>query len=335
MQKEHKEIWRSWCLDFVQLFNQGYSLKQIMKKYNTLFSWTTIAKEIVRTAEENKIRLMPPLLKVGVWEPEAFEQEFTTLWEFPRRGNWCVHSGDYRGNWAPQVPRNIILQYSSEDEIVLDCFQGGGTTIIECSLLGRKGIGLDISPHAINMCKQRLLEMRDVAAQKAITLRPEYSPRIMYGDARELPFSDSSVDLVCCQPPYADAIGYTWDVNGDLSKIHDIDEFCAKMKIVASEIYRVLKADKRCAIMIGDIRRNKMIIPLGFMVLQQFVDAGFGTEEIIIKKQFQDRSSEFYIKKGEKIKNLRYRIEHEYIFVLRKPNQTNEESTKWKKKPQK
>ncbi len=53
----------------------------------------------------------------------------------------------------------------------------------------------------------------------------EYLPWIIWGDARKLPFMDYFIDLVCCQPPYADAINYTWNVNGDLSKIHDVTEF--------------------------------------------------------------------------------------------------------------
>jgi DNA modification methylase len=33
---------------------------------------------------------------------------------------------------------------------------GGGTTLIECNLTGRKGIGIDINPEAIKITKERL-----------------------------------------------------------------------------------------------------------------------------------------------------------------------------------
>lgn len=315
MRSCHHEVWLEWCFDFVRLFNEGYSLKRIMKQYGTLFSWTVIAQEILRTAEENKIQLAPPLSKVNPWEPTTFKKESTTMWEFPKRGDWFVHNGIYRGNWAPQVPRNIILQYSSKEDFVLDCFLGGGTTAVECLLLQRKGIGLDVSPHAISMSKEIVKQIKREANknQKSIA---EYLPSTISGDARRLPFRDESIDLVCCQPPYADAISYTWNVRGDLSKVHDIDEFCHGLSQVALEIYRVLKPEKRCAIMVGDIRRNKMMIPLGFRVLEIFLDANFETEEIVIKKQFQDRSTPFYKSKEGAL--LNYRIEHEYIFVLKK-----------------
>ena len=36
---------------------------------------------------------------------------------FPERGNWATHSGKYRGNWSPYIPRNIILRYSKEKRL--------------------------------------------------------------------------------------------------------------------------------------------------------------------------------------------------------------------------
>jgi hypothetical protein len=34
------------------------------------------------------------------------------MWSFRDRGNWATHSGRFRGNWSPYVPRNIIMRYS-------------------------------------------------------------------------------------------------------------------------------------------------------------------------------------------------------------------------------
>jgi len=40
-----------------------------------------------------------------------FEKEITTVWSFPKRGNWASHNPKYRGNFAPQIARNVILKY--------------------------------------------------------------------------------------------------------------------------------------------------------------------------------------------------------------------------------
>lgn len=43
---------------------------------------------------------------------DNFKLEMTTEWSFPKRGNWATHSGMYRGNWLPYVPRNLILKFT-------------------------------------------------------------------------------------------------------------------------------------------------------------------------------------------------------------------------------
>ena len=45
-----------------------------------------------------------------------FELEATTIWSFPKRGRWAPHKGDYRGNYAPQIPRNVIERYSKQGD---------------------------------------------------------------------------------------------------------------------------------------------------------------------------------------------------------------------------
>lgn len=86
------------------------------------------------------------------------------------------------------------------------------------------------------------------------------------------------------------------------------------MQKVAEESYRVLKNNKCCAIMIGDIRRNGNIVPLGFKVMQCFLDAGFLSYEIIIKEQHNCRSTNYW---KQKKRNF-YMLVHEYIFVFKK-----------------
>jgi hypothetical protein len=75
--------------------------------------------------------------KIKKLNPENLEQECTTVWSFVRRGNWATHKSKYRGNWAPEVVRNLIIRYSNENDFLLDPMIGGGTTAIECKLLNR------------------------------------------------------------------------------------------------------------------------------------------------------------------------------------------------------
>jgi len=58
------------------------------------------------------------------FEPESTGIQTTTVWSFPERGNWATHKPTYRGNWAPQIPRNLILKYTQEGDLVLDPMEG-------------------------------------------------------------------------------------------------------------------------------------------------------------------------------------------------------------------
>ena len=241
------------------------------------------------------------------WEPKDFKMETTTVWNFKDRGNWATHSGKYRGNWSPYIPRNLILRYSKEGDIVLDPFLGSGTTLIETKLLKRKGIGVDINPKAVNISRENLRFNKNI----------EYEPTIYNLDSRNLNIiEDKSIDLICAHPPYANIIKYSENIKGDLSLL-DIDDFLSEISLVARELFRVLKGDKYCAILIGDTRRNKHMIPLGFYVMQEFLKVGFVLKENIIKEQHNCQATGFWYKKSIDYNFLL--IAHEYLFVFRKP----------------
>ena len=86
----------------------------------------------------------------------SFQLENTTVWSVPERGTWYTHNPSFRGNFAPQIARNIILRYSQEGDTVLDPMVGGGTTLIETKVLHRRGIGRDINPESIRITTDNL-----------------------------------------------------------------------------------------------------------------------------------------------------------------------------------
>ena len=241
------------------------------------------------------------------WEPECFELEMTSHWSFPNRGNWATHDAKWRGNWSPYIPRNIILRYSSEGDLVLDQFVGGGTTLVEAKLLGRNAIGVDVNDVALDRCREKL-DFKYGEAYSDI--------KIYKGDARHLEFIRSdSVDLICTHPPYADIIKYSENIENDLSQL-EIKDFLPQIHKVAEEAYRVLKKDKYCAVLMGDTRRNGMVQPLAFETMNMFRLAGFKLKEIIIKEQHNCRATGYW--KTNSVKYNFLLLAHEYLFVFKK-----------------
>lgn len=241
------------------------------------------------------------------WEPDNFSLKETTVWSFPDHGDWATHNSKWRGNWSPYIPRNILLRYSEEGELVLDQFAGGGTTLVEAKLLNRNIIGVDIDENALLQCRDKTA-FTHAGANGIVYLRR--------GDARNLKFIPSeSIDLICTHPPYADIIRYSQDNPEDLSHL-SVPLFLEEMRSVAQECFRVLKPHRYCAILIGDLRKKGHIVPLGFEVMHLFNEVGFKTKEIIFKEQHNCRSTGYW--KVNSSRKSFLLIAHEYLFVFDK-----------------
>jgi SAM-dependent methyltransferase len=252
------------------------------------------------------------------FQPKHFEMEGTTIWSFPQRGKWATHAGDFRGNWPPQMARNLLLRYTVPHDLVLDQMCGSGTTLIECQLLQRNGIGVDVNPQCIMLTRDRL-NFKPSDARGYESTCTDVTQRTFVGDARNLnEIHDEAIDLIATHPPYANIIPYSKEkVIGDLSNVHSIDEYAVEMAKVALESFRVLKHGKYCAILVGDTRRNKHYVPLAYRVMQAFLKAGFLLKEDVIKHQWRCKATPFWLKRSVESNFLLLMYEH--LFIFRKP----------------
>ncbi|MCC6052934.1 MAG: methyltransferase domain-containing protein [Desulfurococcaceae archaeon] len=257
----------------------------------------------------------------------------TTVWSFPERGAWATHRGDYRGNWAPQIPRALILKYTEPGSTVLDPMAGSGTTCIEAILLGRNCIAVDINYNAVMLTHHRLYYLVKALGESGrrgllsyVHSREDREEsrswyRVFHGDARRLDkIPDNSIDLVATHPPYLNIIEYSESgVEGDLSRTRSLDEYLRLFRQVAREIYRVLKPGGVLGVLVGDTRIKKHYVPVTHYVLLTLLDAGFVLREEVIKIQHKMKTTR---KVWRKLKERDFLlIYHEKLFILEKPRE--------------
>jgi len=79
----------------------------------------------------------------------------------------------FPAKFPPQLPRKFIAGLTKPGDVVLDPMVGSGTTIVEAFLAGRRGIGLDIDPMALRLCKAKVtpLALEEAAAAGDEVLR--------------------------------------------------------------------------------------------------------------------------------------------------------------------
>ena len=250
--------------------------------------------------------------KPFVSHPPEYKPQRTTVWSFPDRGDWASHTPQYRGNWSPWVVRNIIERFSKPGDLVLDPMVGGGTTPVECKLLGRNSISSDINPGAISITRDRLDFPNDCMDEFPVT-----EHRTFVGDVRNLNLiDDESIDLIATHPPYANIIKYAPCVDGDLSQIVDYKLFFTEYRKAIREMYRVLKPGACCAILIGDTHNKSHYVPISAKMMMDYLNEGFILREDIIKREWNCESDRYLAKYSGADFLLTM---HEHLFIFEKP----------------
>ena len=98
-------------------------------------------------------------------EYESLRQEYESLrYTFNNQklpSVWLHPPMKQNGHITPkplEIIENIIKTSSNENDVVLDCFLGSGTTALACSRLKRNFVGFEISPEYIALAEKRLKE---------------------------------------------------------------------------------------------------------------------------------------------------------------------------------
>jgi DNA modification methylase len=223
-----------------------------------------------------------------------------------------------------------------EGRVILDPFAGSGSTVVAAERLGKRGLGLELSPEYSALARRRLEELRAAngrarggkRAARSSTAEPAAST-IHHVSATELlkHVAPGSVDLCISSPPYwnilnqrrtADlkAVRHYGNLRGDVGTIENYEEFLSATTEVFRDVLATLVPGAYCCVIVMDLRKKDRFFPLHSDLAGRLVDAGYVFDDLII----WNRQSEY--------NNLRplgfpavFRMNkvHEYILLLRKP----------------
>ena len=222
-----------------------------------------------------------------------------------------------------QLIDRLLKTFTSKDErVVIDPFMGSGSTIIAAKNLGKKGIGFEISGNFIEIANKRL-------GQQELPFNEEVEKdcEIHKVDANNLLkyLNPNSVDICITSPPYWDIltqkrtadykeIRHYGNLENDLGRVSDYNEFLNSLKEVFKKVYQVLKPSKYCIVIVMDLRKKDKFYLYHTDIINLMKDVNFILDDIII----WNRKNEY--------NNLRplgypsvFRINkiHEYILIFK------------------
>lgn len=266
----------------------------------------------------------PPFSDLDLSRWKEYDDILTgSLWLLGARDKTGPHSGDYWGNFVPQIPNQILRRFTRKGETVVDFFSGMGTTLIECRHLGRHGVGVELIESVAEQSRRRI-EMAEnpddvrTAVLVGDSTRPETLEEVRAAIARA---GADAADAVFLHPPYFDIIRFSEDPR-DLCNAPDLETFLARFRAVVENAVAILRPGRFLTLVIGDAYREGEWVPLGFACMQVCREAGLLLKAINVKDiQGNERG------KGKSENLWRYRalkggfyvFKHEYVMVFQKP----------------
>ena len=238
--------------------------------------------------------------------------ETDSLWIIDKRDNSGAHSGEYHGNFVPQIPYQLFSRYTKQGDWILDPFMGSGTSLIEAQRLKRNAVGIDLQQKIIDVATNKIAEESD-GESEIITICGDSSTV----DIKN--FGVEKVQFVIFHPPYWDIIKFS-DNPCDLSNCGSLEDFQNSFGKVVDNTTAFLEKNRYCAVVIGDKYANSQVVPLGFHCMNIFLEKGFLLKAVIVKNfgETKGKANQQAIWRYRALKSDFYIFKHEYIFIFKK-----------------
>ncbi len=281
-----------------------------------------------KCGERPKWKKLPPgpindlNLEKEEWKEANKDVLTDSLWLLGARAKGKGRSGDYHGNFVPQIPDQQIRRYTHAGDVVLDYFLGGSTSLLESVRLGRHFIGVDLQQKCIDRGWELLSECDDLAVDVKLVQGDSRGALVEHQIVATLEEwgRGDQVDHVFLHPPYWKAIEFTEDDDRDLSRAPELEKFLDDFRAVCWRAVHLLKVGKYLTLVCGDCS-NAGWEPLAFRCMQRLL--GLGVLQLVainIKDLHgnQGKGNKTNMWRFRHLKNGSSEFKHEYIFVFRK-----------------
>ena len=246
-----------------------------------------------------------------------------SLWIIGARDKSGAHTGEYHGNFIPQIPNQLMRRFTKKVGVALDTFLGSGTTLIECRRLGRNGIGIELVPEIARKAKE------NIAKQSCLNGR--IFTDILISDSTTEKARDKVIEIlknhnkknvqfVIMHPPYHDIIKFS-NLTNDLCNTKTVEEFIGKFGKAVNNFADLLEKKHYLAIVIGDKYTNSEWVPLGFYVMHETMkNSELKLKSILVKNIVGNRGkrNQEHLWRYRALVGGFYIFKHEYILLFQK-----------------
>lgn len=257
-------------------------------------------------------------LEKDTWK--SIDLNVDSLWLMGPRAKGGKRENNYHGNFAPQIPDEMIRRYTTQGETVLDMFMGSGTALFECETLKRNYIGFDINDEMVQYVQRKMegcnaiqfkIENCDISDEREVRQRMVTNLQLL---------KSKKVSLVLSHPPYLDVVKFT-DKPEDLSHIDNVARFVDAYIKTVQNFWDFLKSKGFFVLVVGDAYKSSEVVPLGFYLMYAMKKAFKCQLKGIVVKDIVNNRGKIGTEAIHRYRALKYGyyiFKHEYIFVFKK-----------------
>ena len=229
--------------------------------------------------------------------------------------------------------QRLVAFFTKAGQVVLDPFSGVGSTAKACALLGRKSVGIELSPRWHKLAVERL--------ETEIGPGESKNHELIQADVREvLPrYPDNTFHFVVTSPPYWSILNKKADHKAmervrqdlatrysddplDMGNVPNYSDFLTQLVAIFAECGRVLKPKRYMPIVVSDFRHRSRLYAFHSDLIQRMQDL-----QIQPKHRLVLQGVKALLQNHKSLKPYGYpsayveNIHHQYILIFRKSEQ--------------